>query len=81
MSATIERIERLNLEGMIWELRHPARLPIGLTIHYEDIEHPLLNVTKVMLEIEAVVLFRQLGRLTTPTGITLIREGGKVRRT
>ena len=81
LSATVERIERLNLEGTIWELQEPHLLPAGLTIHYEDLEHPLLNVTKIMMEVEAIVLLRQLGKLMKPTGITLVRDGGgKVRR-
>jgi len=83
LSASIERIERLNLEGSIWELRAPEKLPPGLTIHYDDPEHPLLNVTRVMMEVEVIALLRRVGRMMKPTGITLVRDGAtrKVRRT
>jgi hypothetical protein len=70
-SSTVERLQRLGISGVVWRLPRKAKLPDGLVVNYNDIEHPLINVAYKMAVDELVQKLKQLEALMEKTGIRI----------
>ena len=70
-SSTVDRLRKLGISGKVWRLPRNARLPEGLVINYNDIEHPLINVAYKMTVDDLVRRLKQLEELMENTGITI----------
>jgi hypothetical protein len=66
-SGTIDRLARLDIEGQVWQFDNTKQLPRGLVVNFNDMDHPLVNVDRVMLETEVIDLLCRLGKLMART--------------
>lgn len=68
-STTIDRLERLNISGVVWKLPKNTLLPDGLVFNLKssDKEHPLLNVSKQMPLREFITKLDALAKIMLKT--------------
>jgi hypothetical protein len=69
----VDRLRKGKITGKVWRLPRNARLPPGLVVNYNDIEHPLINVAYKMSVDELVEKLKQLETLMENTGITITK--------
>jgi hypothetical protein len=72
-SSTVDRLRIRKITGKVWRLPRNARLPPGLVVNYNDIEHPLINAAYKMTVDELVEKLKQLEALMENTGITITK--------
>lgn len=74
-ATTIERLEQLKIDGEVWELPEPARLPHGLIINFEAPDPPMINVICPLPAWTVERRLRDLGGLMRRSGVKIV--GGK----
>jgi hypothetical protein len=72
-ASSVAWLRRRKITGTVWRLPRNARLPPGLVVNYNDIEHPLINVAYKMSVPELVEKLRQLEALLEKTGIVITK--------
>ena len=77
-SDSVQRLGRLRIKGVIWELSSPEELPDGLVINYKDKDHPLINVDRKMTAAMAIRLLNQLGKKMTRTKYKVDNKGNLI---
>lgn len=75
MSTSVERLARLKIEGVVWELVFPDTLPAGLVVNFDAPDHPLINVAQPTPVPMVIHLLTALGRSMKNTGVRITSKG------
>jgi len=68
---SVERLQRLNIGGVVWKLPRGSTLPKGLVFNYLELDHPLLNAAVRMSVVEFSAKALVLANQMVPTGIRI----------
>ena len=75
-AGTVDKLARLDIEGQVWKFDNTRQLPKDLVVNFNDMDHPLVNVARVMLETEVIDLLCKMGKLMERTQYTI--KGGVI---
>jgi len=71
----IDTLSRKKIEGWVWKIPGGKALPEGLIFNVRDIDHPLLNVSRVMSVLDMTVRLTQLAEMVVPCDVKIDRTG------
>ena len=72
---SVEILSRKRIEGYVWKLPKGARLPEGLVFHVKEVDHPLLNVSRILSVLDMTVRLTQLADMMVACQIKIDRTG------
>jgi hypothetical protein len=75
---SITVLAKKKVEGWVWVLPSGSCLPEGLIFNVREIDHPLLNVSKIMSVLDLVARLSNLADLLEPCQIKIDRSGAIV---
>jgi hypothetical protein len=70
-SSNLQRLRDIPIPGRVWLLPRDSELPDGLTINYQTIDHPLLNVSRKMKMSDLVAKLKELEAMMKDTGVKI----------
>lgn len=75
---SVEMLSRKRIEGHVWKLPRGAMLPEGLVFNVREIDHPLLNVSRVLSVLDMTVRLTQLADMMVSCQVKIDRTGAVI---